>query len=291
MNLKHLSLIVFAIAAVPLASQAQTGYAATADSRIFQFDFSSNPGVATNVVNVTGLVGGDGSTPDAFGSLFELAYNPGNGVFYGQDGNANFYSVNVATGQASFISNAFTPMGFDAGLAYDPFGGNFRFVSDAAENVAIETDGTVTTGNPTVYATGDANEAATPFFVGLGIDPDFGTGFALDSNLDTLATTIDPNFETFDTVGGLGLDVTAFGGLTVFSDGFDITIFAALSEDAVTSSLFTIDPFTGAATRIGAFSVDGSPVGVSAIAVPEPATGVFLIGGCAVLASMRRRRA
>ncbi len=272
-------LALLAFTSLSSLSHGQTGYAATSNGNIIQFDFT-NPMNISSTAPITGLRMADGVSPDAFGSLFELAYNYDNNQFYGLDGNANFYSVNVTTGVASFIANSFSPTGFDAGLAYDPFVTSLRFVSDAAENAVLNIDGTVSSGNPVFYS----DSMATPSFSALGIDPAFGTPFAIDANLGILATSFDPNFEEFFSVGSLGIAVTGYGSLTVLPE--DGSVFGALSVDGFTSSLYAIDTFTGAATKVGDFGM-----GVNAITVPEPSTSWLLLGALSFAAALRRRRA
>jgi hypothetical protein len=67
---------------------------------------------------------------------------------------------------------------------------------------------------------------------------------------------------------------------------WDGNLLASLSTDGLTSSLYSINSTTGAATTLGSF---GAGVGLTAIAVPEPSTA--LLGGLGLLALLRRRRA
>jgi len=233
---------------------------------------------------ITGLFDGDGLTPNSNGSILNLAARPGNdpGTFllYGIDNNANIYTVNLG-GAATLVSAGFSPAGFNAGFAYDPFNNNFVYAGDDAENFSLSLAGAAMANPNFTYAGG-----TTPSIFGLGIDPSFGTPFAIDAANDSLSSTINPLFPTqseLTIVGGLGVDVASFGGLVVDWDG---NLFASLSTDGLTSSLYSIDPATGAATSLGGF---GAGVGMSAIAVPEPSSA--LLGGLGVLALLRRRRA
>lgn len=283
MKLSVVSASLLALAGAVSSAHAQFGWAVTTESKLVHFSVSA-PSQVLLSSSITGLRQSNGVTPDAFGNIYELtSYN---GQLYGLDGHANFYSISTS-GQASFISNAFAPAGFDAGLAYDPFTGKFRFVSDAAENVQIAFNGALTNGNPTFYGAGDANFGAATVFTGLAIDADFGTGFAIDSATDTLAITFDPNFEEFFTIGSLGLDITGLGSLDILNGA----LFAALSGDASSSSLYSIDASTGAATLIGNFGtgVTGLVLTQSA-AVPEPSTyGLIGAGLLAAVVVIRRR--
>lgn len=282
--MKHKFLVIaFAsLAAVPAASAAAL-FGVTTDNNLVSFDTSS-PSTFLSSVTITGLFDADGVTPNASGSILNLTARPGAapGTFqlYGIDNNANVYTINLG-GAATLVSAGFSPAGFNAGFAYDPFNDNFVYAGDNAENFSLSVAG-VATANPNfTYAGG-----GTPSVFGLAIDPGFGTVFAVDAANDSLSTSFDPLFPVeseLTNIGGLGLDVTSFGGLVVDYDG---NLFASLSTDGVTSSLYSINAATGAATPVGSF---GTGVGMSTLAVPEPSTA--LIGGLGVLALLRRRRA
>ncbi len=289
----HNRIASLGLAAVLAASSAHAFefWAVNTANHLVRYD-SATPGTALSSTGITGLVGSDGSTPDAFGQITDLSF--ANGSLYGLDGNANLYTINRATGAATLVSSTFAPAGFDLGLAYDPFlsGGGFRVVTDQGENFSATLGGVFTTGNNVFVGAGvgDANQGASLAFSGLAIDVDFGTGWAFDANLDTLFVTYDANFEEFFTVGGLGGDFTALASFD-FVDGS--TLLAALSADSIGSSLYTVDTATGVATLVGSFSTGIQAIAVDTSAIPEPSSFAALAGlvGLGLAASRRRRSA
>lgn len=273
-----LLLSLASLALIPVAPAASL-FGITADNHLVNFD-SATPSNFNSSVAVTGLVGADGVTADPFASILNLSYHPEEGRFYGIDSNANFYRITM-NGAATLVSNQLNPSGFSGGLAYDPFSGTFAFLTDAAENFSLGVAGSVSSNPNAFYAAGDPNESAIPNIFGIGIDPDFGSAFLIDSATDTLVRSFDPALSELFTIGSLGIDVTSFGGLVMDFEG---NLYASLSTDGLTSSLYSIDPDTGAATAVG-----NLPSGLSSIAVPEPSSA--LLGGLGLLAILRRRRA
>ena len=279
---KSYSLIAIASLAMLPAASAASLFGVTTDNKLVSFD-TSTPSIFQTSVTITGLFDADGVTPNPYGSILNLTARPGvtPGSFqlYGIDNNANVYQINLG-GVATLVSAGFTPAGFSAGLAYDPFNDNFVYAGDNAENFSISLAGGVSANPNFTYAGGGA-----PSIFGLGIDPSFGTVFAIDSSNDSLSTSINPLFpgdSELTILGGLGVNVTSFGGLAVNWDG---NLYASLSTDGLTSSLYAINPTTGAATSLGGF---GTNVGLASIAVPEPSAA--LLGSLGILALFRRRR-
>ena len=265
------------------AASAASLFGVTTDNQLVSFD-TATPSVFQTSVVITGLFDADGITPNPSGSILNMAARPGTnpGTFqlWGIDNNANVYTINLR-GVATLVSAGFTPAGFSAGFAHDPFNDDFVYAGDNAENFSLSLAGAAMANPDFTYAGG-----GTPAIFGLGIDPFFGTAFAIDALNDSLSSSSDPLFpgnSELSIVGSLGLDVTSFGGLVVDFDG---NLFASLSTDGLTSSLYSIDSTTGAATVIGSF---GSGVGLTTIAVPEPSA--VLLGSLGTLAMLRRRRA
>lgn len=262
-------------------ASAATFFGVTDTNELVSFD-ASNPVVFQTSVQITGLFDADGITPNPNGSILNMSARPGAapGTYqlYGIDNNANVYTINLG-GVATLVSAGFTPAGFSAGFAYDPFNDNFVYAGDNAENFTLSLSGTPTANPDFTYAGG-----GTPAIFGLGIDPGFGTVFAIDAENDSLSTSFDPNFpgdSELTILGGLGVDVTSFGGLVVDWDG---NLLAALSTDGLNSDLYSIDALTGNASLVGSFSQ-----GLTTIAIPEPSSALLGLLGAAAL--LRRRRA
>jgi hypothetical protein len=275
-------LLLVACAAITAPTEAATFFGVTTDNNLVSFDTSA-PSTFLTSTAITGLKASDGTTDDASAVLLNLTYHAGTNTHYGIDSNSNFYSV-TRGGVATLVSSTFSTLGFAAGFAYDPISDKMLFASDVAENVLFSTNGTRTTNGALVYGAGDTNVGTAPVIFALGIDPDFGSSYFLDSNLNTLVTSVDPNFSELFTVGGLGLDVVSFGGLAVDESG---NIWGSLSTDGLSSSLYSINGLTGAATAVGSF---GSGVGIhSMAAIPEPSRAL-LFGMSLVCLTFRRRR-
>ncbi len=263
------------------AASAAALFGITADNKLVSFDTAA-PSTFLSSVNITGLFDADGVTPNSNGSILNFAARPGANAgefqLYGVDGNANFYQISLG-GVATLVSSGFTPAGFSAGFAYDPFNNNFAYADDAAGNYSITVGGAATTNANLNYAGG-----GTPSIFGLAIDPSFGTIFGLDATTDTLSASFDPLFPTngkLTQVGSLGINVTSFGGFVVDWDG---NLFASLSQDGLSSSLYSINSTTGEASSLGNFG----GAGLVSIAVPEPSA--ILLGGFGFIAILRRRR-
>lgn len=271
------------VATLGLASTAPaiTLFGVTANNRLVSFD-TATPSTFTSSFNITGLLLSDGVTPDPFGSIANLAYHPLQDRFMGIDGNSNIYIVSRG-GVANLINNSFSPTSFNAGLSYDPISGNFVYAG-GNQNFSLTMAGAATANPNFVYGAGDVNILLTPALFALSIDPSFSTPYLIDSDANTLVKSTEINFPTnsnLTTVGGLGLDVTGYGGLIVDEEG---DLYASLSTDSLTSGLYSINPTTGAASLLGSFGT-----GLTTIAVPEP-SAVFL-GLLSLVPLLRRRRA
>lgn len=261
---------------VPL--HAATLFGITTTNQLVSFE-SANPGLFTSANTVSGLVQSDGITPDPLAFIANLTYNPQNGSFFGVDSNANIYNVSI-NGTATLLNNTFAPNGFSAGMAYDTFTGGFLYADDAGESYNLSPSGSVTPNPNLFYGVGDPNANNTPAIIGVGIDPDFGSLYLLDSVQGILAQKFDPASGEIFTIGSLATTITDFGSITVDLDG---NLWGSLSTDGLNSQLYSIDSGTGAASSQGAIS---SPL--YTITIPEPSTALLGFGSFFLL--LRRRR-
>jgi uncharacterized protein (TIGR03437 family) len=242
-----------------------TVFAVTASNNLISFNqFAPNAIMKTTAI--TGLQPGE--------NILGVDFRPRTGVLYAISSQSRVYTINTATGAATQVGSApLTPAinGTSFGFDFNPVPDRIRLVSDAEQNLRLQPDlGTVAaTDTNLAYAAADANAAANPNIVGSAYTNNFSgasstTLYGIDSNLDTLVlqgsiggAPISPNMGQLTTVGALGVN-------TSDQVGFDIvgTTGLALASltpmGAATSSLYTINLQTGAATLIG-------PIGVNEI--------------------------
>ncbi len=268
-------------------ASAATLFGVTTDNSLISFD-SSAPSIFQTSVTITGLFDADGTTPNSNGSILNLTVRPGansrNFQLWAIDNNANIYTINLG-GAATLVSAGFNPAGFAAGFAHDPFNDNFVYAGDNAENFSLSFTGSATANPNLTYAGGGA---ASIF--GLGIDPDFGTVFAVDAVNDSLSTSFDPNFpgaSELTIVGGLNMDVASFGGLAVDFDG---NLFASLSTDGISSGFYSVNKSTGEASLIGNFTTGLSAITAAPTPVPDGGTTFALLGGTLAGLGLLRRK-
>ncbi|MCA9189160.1 MAG: DUF4394 domain-containing protein [Pirellulaceae bacterium] len=229
---------------------------------------------ATPAVGATAVISGLGNSEQ----LLAIDYRPLTGELYGLSSGSAIYTIAASTGIATKVGSGFTDAlnGGNFGFDFNPVIDRIRIVSDADQNLVAHPD----TGNANVattfavaYGTGDVNEGAQPNVVHHAYD---GVVFgalatstqlrAIDSNLDILVSQAN-NAGTLGTIGPLGVDAEDIGGFDIATTG---NAFAAMSDGvgSVTSTLYSIDLDTGAATSIGA--IPYTVWGLAANPVPEP---------------------
>jgi len=283
--LQGLFLAALTTAAFTSAS-AETIYGVNGSNSLLTFD-SATPGTIVTSVPITGTSG----------DVLNIDIRPATGQLFGLDFNNNLYTINALTGAASLVGGTTISSGFDYGFDFNPTVDRIRVITDAASNFRLNPNTAGTTNDLALdYITGDPNDAATPTLVGAAYTNNFALNFggsttlyAIDSALDILARSTNANNGTYVTQGSLGLDVTGLLGFDI--SGQTGTAYASLSTDGFTSSLYSIDLLTGAATSIGGIGSNQTILDIAApSAVPEPATTLF---GLAVVgaAALRRRRA
>jgi hypothetical protein len=292
-----------ALATVALGSsraEAESLIGITTTNVLETFD-SAAPGTIITSVGVTGLQIGE--------TLLGIDFRPANRLLYGLGSTNRLYTINRTTGVATQIGSAgaFTLDGTSFGFDFNPVVDRIRVTSDTGQNMRINPNtGTLAaTDTNLAYAAGDPNAGATPRVVGSAYTNNFNgavttTLFAIDSNLDVLATQgsfggspVSPNTGQLFTVGALGFNTSDLVGFDI-SGSTGVAYAALTAPGGNLSQLFTIDLATGSASLVGTIGGGipltglAAPTGV----VPEPASFILIgIGGLSLLAIARRPRA
>ncbi|WP_435018062.1 DUF4394 domain-containing protein [Tundrisphaera sp. TA3] len=246
-----------------------TALGVTAGNTLIRFDTAA-PSAIIATTPITGLAQGD--------TLNGLDFRPSTGQLYGL-GNGRLYTIDVSTGAATQVGadGAFTLNGTAFGFDFNPVPDRARVTSDSGQNLRLNpNDGTLTATDGAL-----AYSAGTPRIVASAYTNSFAgststTLYNLDSTTNSLVIQDPPNAGTLTNVGALGVDFQDVAGFDILSVGAN-TAFAALTTDGVSSSLYTIDLATGAATPIGA--IGSAPTLVTDIAiVPEVPPSAILYG-------------
>lgn len=227
--------------------------------------------------------------------LLAIDTRPANGQVYALSSGSSIYTISLGTGVASKVGTGFTTLltGTHYGFDFNPTIDRIRIVGNNGQNiVANPTNGLANVAStvPVFYGAGDPNSGATPNVVHHAYDNNFNGATtsqlrAIDVDLNILVTQAN-NAGTLGTVGPLGFDAKRNGGFDVDAAG---TAWFANADGLTSSSLYTINLATGAATLAG--QLPCNIMGLTAIdpaLVPEPsALALVGLGGLALL---RRRR-
>jgi len=221
---------------------------------------------------ITGLQAGE--------NILGIDFRPATGQLFALGSSSRLYTINLATGAATQVGSAgaFTLSGTNFGFDFNPAVDRIRVVSDTGQNLRLNPkDGTLA-GTDTVLSpatTGITASAYTNNFAGTATT----TLYVIDTTNDTLFIqggingTPSPNGGVLTAVGPLGVDATAVNGFDIGSNGI---AYAALTGavGTGTSSLYTINLATGAATVIPGLIGNGLPLRGLAVAPGSPASGV-----------------
>ena len=247
-------LFLFAIAAIGVSINAQTAtsnfvvYGLTTSNSLVRFN-SARANTILSTVAVTGLQGGE--------NLLGIDFRPATGQLFGLGSTSRIYRIDTATGVATSVGTLTTPLlGTNFGVDFNPVPDRIRITSDGDQNLrANPNDGTNVVDGVLAYAVGDVNFGQNPNVVASGYTNSFGgatstTLYDIDSNLDILAVQNPPNSGTLNTTGSLGVNVTGEAGLDI-APGNNTALAALQVQGATSSSLYSINLATGAATVIG----------------------------------------
>jgi uncharacterized protein (TIGR03437 family) len=235
-----------------------TIFAVTAGNNLINFN-PATPGALNRSVAITGLQSGE--------NILGLDFRPRTGQLYGLGSTSRVYVINPSSGAATAVgAGAFTPALSGNSFAFDfnPVPDRIRVASEADQNLRLHPDTGAVAGADTnlAYATGDPNAAANPNVVGAAYTSSFDgasstTLFGIDSALDILVrqgspggAPTSPNTGQLSTIGALGVDTTDQVGFDIAAG--DVAYASLTLNAATTSSLYSLNLTTGAATLIGA---------------------------------------
>lgn len=263
-------------------------------NQLVTFD-SATPQMLMSARFVSGL-----STNEA---LVGIDYRPATGQLYGLGSFGRLYTLNAMTGAASLVATLTDSVtgsnimldGVEFGFDFNPTVDRIRVTSDRDMNLRINPITGVTIVDGMLSNSGGGN----PHIVGSAytnndMDPSTGTTlYNIDSASDMLTIQNPANAGTNTNVGMLGMDVSSLVGFDILTSGNTNTAWAALqSANGDSSSFFSVNLMTGAATMVGSIGMSQSSdsLAIRDIAVnpvPEPATMIAL--GAGALALLRRR--
>ncbi len=245
------AIAVAALILMPAVTQAEEIWVVTTGNYLINFD-SATPATTTTRL-VTGLnspaeqiVGIDVRPAPPLGRLYALTNV---GQLYRFDNPPSGVATPVGPGGIALTGTEF---GFD----FNPVVDRIRVVGNAEQNLRLHPDtGVLVLADGTIaYAAADANAGANPAATGAAYTNTF-TGavstvlYDIDSDLDILTTQNPPNAGTLNTIGPLGVNVSAINGFDV--SGSSGIAYAAFNDGAPPSTLYTININTGAATGVG----------------------------------------
>jgi hypothetical protein len=204
-------------------------------------------------VAITGLMGGELVT--------SIDVRPANGLLYALTDGSRLYTLNPETGAATPVGSQLATIlsGLYHGIDVNPVADRLRIFTYTQQNLRVNPDDATvaaTDGTP-IYVDGDPNDGTVGHLADCAyINNTVGSAstalFALDAELDVLARSDLPNMGSLATVGALGVDITASAGFDIVTTGSTNVAYAALSTSgASSSSLYTVNLDTGAATLVG----------------------------------------
>jgi len=265
----------------------------TFGTRIQTFD-SNTPGVIASTGQITGLVRGDRLTGlDLRPADMKLYSVSKAGRVYRIDKNAS--GLDYTAVSLGMISGA-TVSGSRFGIDFNPTVDRLRLVSDANQNLRINLNSSppaaINDGMATLFASSDVDligAAYTNSRPGVTSTMLFG----IDAITSSLVRATNANLGTYVATNAAGMN---FGplGLTLAPNSrlsFDISGGSGNAFLTLGDAFYRLSLETGAATLVGATG-PRDVIGMTAGAVPEPASWAMMIGGFGMVgASMRRRKA
>lgn len=241
---------------------------------------SASPGTILGTSAISGIRGNE--------TLLGIDYRPASPrILYGVSTAGQVYAINPRTAVATAIGAPVLITGTAAGVDFNPAVDRIRVVTNTNQNLRLNpiTGGLAATDTPVAYAPSDAGAGTAPRIGGAaysnntpGATPT--TLYVIDTNRGVLATQgsvggapVSPNGGQLFTIGALGIASNDNVGFDIGRDG---TVLASFTEPGTgTTSLYSVDLGTGAATLIGVVGTPGRTyLGLAIAPAPFSSYGV-----------------
>ncbi len=200
-------------------------------------------------------------------TILGIDFRPATGDLYGLGSTSQLYIINEVTGRATPVGDPFTPAlnGTAFGFDFNPTVDRIRVVSDAEQNFRLHPDtGAVVGTDGLINPPGNlVGSAYTNNFSGATST----TLYGIDSGSDQLVIQNPPNDGLVSPVGALGTDTTELVGFDI-QTGTTIA-YASLTAAAGSSSFYSINLATGAATLIANIGINTTIRGIAVVSGPE----------------------
>lgn len=242
---------------------APTAIGLTADNRLLAFNPAA-PNTITSTTTITGLQTGE--------VILGIDFRPSNGLLYALATGGRLYTVDPATGAASFrVALAADPADLTApysGLAsnalsvdFNPAADRLRVIADNGQSLRINVDTGLTTTGGDINRAGVAPSVLAATYANSFAGTTTTVLYDLESNSNVLAIQNPPNNGTLVDVGALGLDIMGSGGFDIAGGSNGLALAALRAGTTGPMSLYAVNLTTGAATLYRGLAADAAQVG------------------------------
>lgn len=277
---------------------------------LVRFD-SATPGTITNLGTFSGIVAGHAVRSIDFRPANGMLYAISNGTIGATAGQAQIYTVNLATAALTPVGPGLTLTGNTAArieIDFNPVADRIRIIVAGSTNLSYranpDTGALVGVDTPIDFAPGDPLFDTGPVVVAAAYTNNVPgalstTLYAWDYNTDALATIgsiggtpISPNTGQMFTVNAPAISLTGNSGIGMDISGLTGTLYVTHDNpaDGIFMSLFSRSLVTGVETRLGNYPTGVFIADISAAPVPEPATWLMGVVGLFGLLAHRRLR-
>ncbi|WP_295639838.1 DUF4394 domain-containing protein [uncultured Methylibium sp.] len=242
---------------------APTAIGLTADNRLLAFNPAA-PNTITSTTTITGLQTGE--------VILGIDVRPGNGLLYALATGGRLYTVDPATGAATFrVALAADPADATApysGLAsnalsvdFNPAADRLRVIADNGQSLRINVDTGLTTTDGDINRVGVAPSVLAAAYANSFAGTTTTVLYDLEAASNVLAIQNPPNNGTLVDVGALGLDIAGSGGFDIAGGGNGLALAALRVGTTGPMSLYAVNLTTGAATFYRGLAADAAQIG------------------------------